>query len=222
MERESFRKTKSKQLPRGVNVLGGPFVYALKNVGLNNEQPKARYVAQGHKDRQKLFIVHIIPKSRQSSKKIPVSTAAVRGFSVFSHDVKQAYLQSKDKMTFILYLKPKEEDSDLFGIGFDEVSEIPNALYGVCNAGDYWGIIMIAHVEGDLFMTPFAGDPSLYMKCGQESIEVLLGAYVDDILRAGDERFQTLTEMLLKFDSRPREWDYVTFLSVSIRPIQNS
>ena len=223
MERDSFRKIKVNQLPRNANVLGGRFVYTLKNAGLDNEQPKARYVAQGHKDREKPFIVHSIPTLRQSSTKILVSTAAVRGFRIFSHDVKQEYLQSKDKMTRILYLKPKEEDRKLFGINCDEVLEILKPLYGVCDAGDYWGITIITHVEEDLLMTPFAGDPSLYMKCGQGNIEGLLGAYVDDCLLAGDERFQTLTEkMLLKFNSRPREWDNVTFLGVSIRTIQNS
>ena len=63
----------------------------------------------------------------------------------------------------------------------------------------------------------------IYMKCGQGSIEGLPGAYVDDCLLAGDEGFQTRTEkILLKFDTRPREWDIATFLGVPIRTIQNS
>lgn len=65
VERES-RKIKVNQLPRNANFLGGRLVYTLKNAGINNEQPKARYVAEGQKDREKPFIVHSILTLRQS------------------------------------------------------------------------------------------------------------------------------------------------------------
>ena len=60
MERESFRKIKVSQLLFDANVLAGRFVSTLNSTGLNDEQPKAMYVAQGHKDREKSIIVHSI------------------------------------------------------------------------------------------------------------------------------------------------------------------
>ena len=83
--------------------------------------------------------------------------STVLGFRIFSHELKQAYLQRKDKMTRVLYLRPKEEDRELFGLYNNEVMEIVKTLYGVCDARDYWSIKIIAHDERDLKMTPFMG-----------------------------------------------------------------
>ena len=188
------------RIPRDANVLSGRFVYTLKNAGHENEQPKARYIAQGHKDREKPFILLIVPTLRQSSTKLLISTVAVLGFRILSHDVRQAYRQSKDKMTRVFYLRPKEEDRDLFGLCPNEVLEILKPLYGVCDAVDYCGITIIAHIEEDLFMIPLVGDPSLYMKYDRNRLQGILGTYVDDFLLAGDQKFQKVTEkMLIKF-----------------------
>lgn len=38
------------------------------------------------------------------------------------------------------------------------------ALYGITNAGDYWGVIIDGHVRYDLDMKNIETDSSLYMK----------------------------------------------------------
>jgi len=134
--------------------------------------------------------------------------------------VKQAYLRSKDDLTREIYLKPKPEDREYFGIDDGDLLLLKKPLYGVCDAGDYWGVTVAAHVEEDLGMTPLVGDPSLYVKDGTADITGLLGTCVDDCLLAGNESFQVLTEQMLeKFESRPRQWDDAEFLGVTIKKL---
>ena len=103
----------------------------MKNVGTENKKPKARYVSQVHKDKEKPFIVYNITTLRQSSIKIIVSTAAVRNFRLFSHDVTQAYLQSDEEMSPEIYLRPKEEDWKHFRVTGDVLHQVLRAFYGV-------------------------------------------------------------------------------------------
>ena len=83
---------------------------ALKNTGTGNELTKARYIAQGHRDRDKSHMVHSITNLRQSSTRIVILVVAIKTFRIFSHDVTQAYLQSEDKLTRQVFLLPKKKD----------------------------------------------------------------------------------------------------------------
>lgn len=220
LRRKVWVPVKRKDLPRGANVLGGRFVHALKHVGTPEEKGKSRYVVQGNKDKAKPFVVHNLSTLRQRSTKIIVSTSAVLGFRIFSHDVNQSYLQSKDKLSRPVYLNPRQEDRAILGVADDEVLHILKPLYGLCDAGDYWSETMTSHVKEDLSMSPLTGDPALYVKEGDGQTDGLLGSYVDDMLLGGNEDFQRLTESTLtRFDSKPREWDDTEFLGVRIRTL---
>ena len=71
-------------------------------------------------------------------------------------------------------------------------------------------------------MIPLVGDPSLHLKYSRNGLQGLLGTYADDCMLAGDQRLQKGTEkMLIKFDSRPREWGDVMFLGTTIQTLQN-
>jgi len=78
------------------NILGARFVNAIKEPNTDADTYEARYVAQGCGDKDKPFIVHNLSTLRQSSTQVIVSTSAVLGWRLFSHDVNQAYLQSKE------------------------------------------------------------------------------------------------------------------------------
>lgn len=220
LKRKVWVAVKRKSLPRHANILGGRFVHVLKHVGTPEEKGKSRYVVQGNRDHAKPFVVHNLSTLRQRSTKIIVSTSAVRGFRVFSHDINQSYLQSKDKLSRPVYLSPREEDRTILGVADDEVLRILKPLYGLCDAGDYWSATMTSHVEGDLSMSPLTGDPALYVKDGGGDVDGLLGSYVDDMLLGGNEEFQRLTETTLaRFESKPREWDNTEFLGVQVRTL---
>ncbi len=82
------------------------------------------------------------------------------------------------------YRKPRREDIELFEIFPDEILRLEKPLYGICDAGDYWGETFSNHVQNTLKMESLHGDPSLHLKrSGSETIG-LLGSYVDDSLFA--------------------------------------
>lgn len=220
-KRGTWKVTFKRDLPSDPNILGGRFVLTLKNVGTGNELAKARYVAQGHRDTEKTTMVHNITTLRQSSTRIIVSVAAVKKFRIFSHDVRQAYFQSSEKLTREVYLQPKERDMEHFGITQDQILKLRRPIYGMKDAGDYWGVTVDAHARKDLQLEPLRGDPSLYIKRNEEDVDGLMGMYVDDGCLAGNETMQRLTELTLKrFDSKPREWDTFEFFGTSVRTLK--
>lgn len=91
-------------------------------------------------------------------------------------------------------------------------------LYGVCDAGDYWGATMNGHVKGDLVITALTSDPALFVRRDPGGWVIgLLAAYVEDLLMAGNKKFQKLTEATLKrFDTKERKLDRMEFVGVSI------
>lgn len=217
-ERGTFSHVKAKDIPSDANVIGGRFVFTLKHVGTPNEVPKARFVAQGHRDKAKALVVHNLATMRQRSTRLLVSTAAVLGLRIFAHDITQAYLQSQDTFTRQLYLRPRVQDRHLFDLADDEILRIELPLYGVCDAGDYWHATLTAYLEKDLQMTPLTSDPALYFKHGpNHELAGLLGAYVDDCLMAGNSHFQEATKsMLIKFQGKQRVWDNTEFVGVQV------
>ena len=151
-----------------------------------------------------------------------VSVAAVKSFRIFGHDVAQAYLQSGEKISRKIFLLPKKRDLEAFGLEEHEIMELLRPLYGTCDSGDYWGVTVQRHITDDLKMTPTAGDPSLYLKRNKGDIDGIMGNYIDDGALAGNEAFQRLTEKtLVKFDSKPREWDNFEFFGAFIKTQDN-
>lgn len=83
LEKGAFRVVNISDIPCDANIQGGRFFWALKNKRTDREKPKPLYVPQGHKDKEKPFIVHNISTIRQSSVKVIVSTSAVSNFLIF-------------------------------------------------------------------------------------------------------------------------------------------
>ena len=205
-----------KDLPKDANILGGRFVLTLKEFGSHNETPKVWCVAQGHfdKDKDKECLVHNTTNLRKRSIRVILSFATVKGYRVFSHDVKQAYLQSDEEHTRKIYTAPKRNDLEFFNISADELLDLQKALYGNGDSGDYWGATVDRHIKEDLKVTPTSGDPSLYITVLSDSSEQRskkdeaeggMGVYVDEMLLARNFKSQKLTESTFqKFESRQR------------------
>eukprot|EP00170_Pyropia_yezoensis_P001808 contig_7710_g1812 len=138
----------------GANIISGRFLYTLKQVGTPDELPKTRFVAQGHRDKAKDFVVHNHAVLRQRSTRMLVSTSAILNFRLYLHGITQAYLQSQEDFTRDLYLRPRAEDCHLFDLAEDEVLLLVLPLYGICDAGDYWHVTLTSHIEEDLGMVP--------------------------------------------------------------------
>lgn len=221
-QRKIWKTINRCDVPTGSNILGGRFVLTLKNVGSPSEGAKARYVAQGYRDDHKNIIVHDTAVLRVSSIRMILSAAAVHKMRIFSCDVSQAYLQSKDKLSRSVYIQPKRNDLALFGIKQGQLFELIRPLYGLCDAGDYWGHTIIDHLVNDIKMTNLAGDPCLFVKTGPNGIEGITGLYVDDCLNAGHESFQNLTTAITKqFDCKPRVYDKFDFFGSQINTLSD-
>ena len=216
-KREIWQVIPKMSLPHKANILSSRFVLTLKNFGSADEHAKARYVAQGNRDREKAHMVHNINILRQSSTRIIVAVSAIKGFRLFSLDVRQAYLQSEDKMTRNVFLLPKRADLKYFGLCEEDILEPLKPIYGMKNAGDYRGVTVNRHVKHDLGLVPLLGDPLLYVKRKEEDLDGLLGMYVDDSLLGGNDDMQELTKLSLRrFDSNERAWDNYEFFGTSV------
>lgn len=97
-------------VPGDANVQGGIDMLTLRNHGTPDEKSKVRYIPQGYNDDANPFIVHDTATLRASSIRLILAGAAVLWFRIFSHDVSQAYMQSKYKLIRNLYLSPKKRD----------------------------------------------------------------------------------------------------------------
>lgn len=116
---------------KGANVLSGRFVLSIKKIGSTNEKKKARYIAQGYSNKEKPYIVHDTATLRSSSIRFILSVAAIKVFRLFSHDVNQAYIQSKDNLGRRIFILPKQEDLDILCVTDDDVLELLRPLHGV-------------------------------------------------------------------------------------------
>ncbi len=94
-------------------------------------------------------------------------------------------MQETDKLTRDFFLRPRKEDLQYFGIADDEDLHLQKPLYGICDAGNYWGKTFIDHIKTDLNVTPLDGDPSMYIKENDQVTIGVLGSYVGDNLIAG-------------------------------------
>ena len=141
--------------------------------------------------------------------------AAILCFRLWSHDVTQAFLQSKDKLQRPIYLRPVKE----LNLPPASILRLEKPLYGLADAGDYWSRTMAEHLEKDLGMTPSALDPALYNFTDEQgNIDGLTGVYVDDSILAGSASFIRYTEKSLKkFESRSRVIDNFTFSGIDIK-----
>lgn len=87
-------------------------------------------------------------------------------------------------------------------------------LYRLRDAGDYRDKTLERHLTDDLHMTPTRSDRAVYVwrEHQTENIAGVTGAYVDESLNAGTQRFLDYTKNALElFESMPRSFGTFTF-----------
>jgi Reverse transcriptase (RNA-dependent DNA polymerase) len=191
------------EMTDNANLLNGRYVITIKDIGTERELYKARFVVQGHRDKQKTSMVHQNTTAKQQSTRLLTGLAAIFGFRICTHDVQQAYLQSAESLIRDVYLKPPA----VLNLRGDQVLKLLRPLYGLCDAGDYWARTILDHLTKDLNLTQSIGDSGLFFRAMNKKLVALTASFVDDLLMAGDDDFHEQSLYTSKrFKSREREW----------------
>lgn len=176
-----------------------------------NEVCKIRFVAQGHTDREKHFLIDSSITLYQFSIRLQVSIAAIFDFSIWTHDVTEAYLQSNEPFSRELFVKSSKD----FRLEDDKLLRLNKPLYGLFDAGDYWDATKVQHYEEDLGMRKTIGSASLFLKREKGRLVGLAGTYVDKLLQCGAQDFVELTKITGEnVNSQEREFRNVTFSGI--------
>lgn len=102
-----------------------------------DETPSFRHFFQEYSDVHKQFIAHDLTALRPTFIRVILAIVATKNLRLFSHDVAQAYLHSKETLPYDFYLRPKVPDRRLFNFNDDEVSKLGKPLYALCDSGVY-------------------------------------------------------------------------------------
>jgi Reverse transcriptase (RNA-dependent DNA polymerase) len=195
------------------NILPSRFVLAIKTSETGDEIYKARLVVGGHRDRLKPKLVHNSTTVSQTSVRMTMTVAALFGFTLWSSDVRQAYLQSAVPLMRDVFLKP-----DCLELNQDELVKILKPLYGLSDSGDYWHETLRAFHLDHLHMEQLVGDHSCYFRRIADKLVGLSSSYVDDLLHAGTPEFRDDITRMLKdnFEIRIEDAKQFTFAGVDV------
>lgn len=133
IQKDTWEIVMKDEVPDDANILGARFVLALKYTEKESPVFKARFVVQGHRDREKAALLHESTNMRQTSIKVLTAISAVFGFHIWSTDVSQAYLQSGMKLLRDVYIRPTKD----FHLPPNVLLKLLRPLYGLPDAGDY-------------------------------------------------------------------------------------
>lgn len=218
IERGTWKIVCKDDVPTNANILGGRFVLTIKNTGTDQELYKARFVVQGYRDKLNTSLVHDATTCRPQSARLLIGLAAIFGFTVFSTDVTQAYLQSNQELQREVFLNAPPE----LHLNHDQLLKLLKPLYGLPDSGDYWARTMKHHLVQQMGMTPTLGDKSFFFKHIRDELHGLCATYVDDALQAGDPQYIQQSKTTEKvFECRKREYKEIKFSGIQIESNAN-
>jgi Reverse transcriptase (RNA-dependent DNA polymerase) len=185
LNRGTFKLVLRSEIDGNPNTVPSRFVLTIKRQDNGEEVYKARFVLGGHRDRDKRSVVHNATNLRQSSIRILLALATILGFNMWSTDINQAYLQSASNLKRETFVKP-----EIMALDKVQLLQVVKPLYGLSDAGEYWGQTLNDHHTQELKMAQSTGYFSLFYKRLMSGLTGLSGTYVDDIIRAGDGAFR--------------------------------
>ena len=170
-------------LPEGHSVVGGRWVFAIKQGPNDEEKFKARYVAKGYSqvkdvDYQETFS----PTARITSIRMLMQLSVQEGFIVHQMDVKTAYLNAPIDVELYIEQPPGYIKSDVSGNRL--VCKLNKSLYGLKQSGRIWNNLLDSFLISQNFVKSVV-DTCVYTKVDEEcKICIILIIWVDDIIIA--------------------------------------
>lgn len=159
IKRGTFKMVLRSELENNPNIVPSRFVLAIKHKETGEEIYKARFVLGGHRDREKHSVVHNATTLKQSSIRLLLALATIFGFNLWSTDFNQAYLQSASNLRRRIFVRP-----DILELDDDTLLQIVKPLYGLSDAGDYWGETLTEHHTKELDMEQTTGDSRYFSR----------------------------------------------------------
>ena len=142
-----------------------------------------------------------------------MALATALGFDRWTMDINQAYHHSAEKLKREIFVKP-----DILELSADELLQVIKPLYGLSDAGGYWGETLTAHHKDQLAIEKTTGDVSLFFKRVAEKLVGPSGSYIDDIIRARKKAFMTKLDMETKqrSNSKPNKNPPFSFTGLQV------
>ena len=199
LQKGTYEIVPAKDIPTGSVVLGSRFVLVVKEPDSANPRRKARFVILGHKDPEKGRIVHEAPTVTKASIRVLLILSRIHNYPVWSRDVKQAFVQSKENLKRDVYIRPPRNQSVLETLGAEPNSALRaiKPLYGLPEAPTNWWCTISAYHEAELKMQHCVLDPCLFFLHAEDTtsndgivIEGVQAILVDDTLGTGDSIFE--------------------------------
>ena len=166
--------------PKDKPIIGGRWVYAVKE-GINSgEKYKARYVAKGYNQIEGIdYNETFSPTARITSVRTLINIAVQEDLIVHTMDVKNAYLNAK--IDCDIYVEPSgyvKYDNN----GNDLVMKLKKSLYGLKQSGKLWNTMLHDYLI-ELQYVQSLCDNCVYTKHNHDD-KVIIIVWVDDLIIA--------------------------------------
>ena len=178
-ENETFTLS---NLPKDRQVVGGKWVYTMKESADGNETYKARYVAKGFSQKEgKDYHETFSPTANMTSIRTVMQIAAQNDLILHQMDVKTAYLNAP--IDCEIYMEQAKGFQKKGVNGEKLVYKLNKSLYGLKQSGRMWNNLLHSHfIENDFTQCPT--EHCVYSKETNEGM-ILILVWVDDLIVGG-------------------------------------
>ena len=177
-ENNTFEET---TLPDDREVIGGKWVFKVKEGPRNEEQLKARYVAKGYAQVKGVdYKETFSPTPKLITVRMMANTAVQSDLIIHQMDVDSAYLNAE--IDTEIYVEQPKGFVKTDRTGRKLVWKLNKSLYGLKQSGRNWNNLLHKCLINENFNQSFA-DPCLYTKFEGDSTIIIL-FWVDDIIIA--------------------------------------
>ena len=179
-ENDTFELT---VLPEGKNLVGGKWVFAIKEDANGSETLKARYVAKGYSQIHGIdYDETFSPTANITSVRILMQLAAQYNLIVRQMDVKAAFLHAP--VEHEIFIEQPKGFQELSENGVKLVYRLKKSLYGLKQSGRNWNKVLDEYLINDGFVRNPV-DHCVYRKQIGDDLMVVV-VWVDDLLLASN------------------------------------
>ena len=146
--------------------------------------PKARLVLVGYQDPDLGKIATDSPTLRKESKHIILSLCAAFGWTLWSADIKTAFL-SGDASCRNIHFRPPPEIREMMGLSNDDLFRLEKAAYGLAEAPRAWFLRLSRELKG-IGLAVSTLDPCVFtLRNKKGKLVGVCGVHVDDLIGGG-------------------------------------